>query len=721
MSTLVIRRGLIPAVALALAAAASAQEQWRQVRPSNTGIPGLQLNFGGMGPGGTVWVAGRWPFWFEGGVGVYDPATDLWTTYSNVDTPIPSDWVNEVQFDPAGVAWFATDGGLLRKDGDQWTKWTTANAPFVHNQIDDVYIAPNGDVWANNSGVQETSAAILRYSAGTWTRFMVGQPIPFAPPWNQLGEVLVTPDGHAWVTNQVLNGVAEYDGSTWTLRGENIGRFGSGLVDHNGDLWFVAGTGGGAQFWRYRRAADEWDRFAPGVGTPFANTTITRLGIDDAGVVYCGNWMGQVIRFNGTTFDQVADVDDAVYGIGVASNGDYWVTTLGNGQTGCLHHLDPLGNPIRVYNTWNTGMVDYFIDRITLDRTGNLWLSCGEGGISRFDGTRWRNWGNHNRGSEPYPWAGNEPMGGFYLDSTGTGWMGGNGIGRWDPSSGQFTGFWNYQNNPGIGVTNFSSFAEDAAGAIFAAEDYGLVYRFNGTQWVQQPTSAGSYTSSYAGVKADSQGRVWAMGWLRAYLWDGVTWTQVGQDWQIFDRGGINCFDIGPDDTLWIGTNQGLLRVSPQGQTTFYTTANSPLPAKEVQGIDVRHDGVVALSSHEFLSTTPFPSGVAVISGDPAVAANWKTYAYGTHPIPHYQLGAVCWDADDNLWISALSEACAVLLAPDSCYPDCTADGALTVADFGCFQTKFVAGDPYADCNDDGVSTVADFGCFQTRFVAGCP
>ena len=54
-------------------------------------------------------------------------------------------------------------------------------------------------------------------------------------------------------------------------------------------------------------------------------------------------------------------------------------------------------------------------------------------------------------------------------------------------------------------------------------------------------------------------------------------------------------------------------------------------------------------------------------------------------------------------------------------YPDCNADGSLTVADFGCFQTKFVAGDAYADCNGDGVRTVADFGCFQTKFVAGCP
>ena len=55
------------------------------------------------------------------------------------------------------------------------------------------------------------------------------------------------------------------------------------------------------------------------------------------------------------------------------------------------------------------------------------------------------------------------------------------------------------------------------------------------------------------------------------------------------------------------------------------------------------------------------------------------------------------------------------------CYPDCNEDGALTIADFGCFQTRFVAADPYADCNGDGALTVADFGCFQTRFFVGCP
>jgi hypothetical protein len=55
------------------------------------------------------------------------------------------------------------------------------------------------------------------------------------------------------------------------------------------------------------------------------------------------------------------------------------------------------------------------------------------------------------------------------------------------------------------------------------------------------------------------------------------------------------------------------------------------------------------------------------------------------------------------------------------CYPDCNQVGGLTIADFACFQTRFVAGDPYADCNGVGGLTIADFACFQTKFVAGCP
>ncbi len=86
---------------------------------------------------------------------------------------------------------------------------------------------------------------------------------------------------------------------------------------------------------------------------------------------------------------------------------------------------------------------------------------------------------------------------------------------------------------------------------------------------------------------------------------------------------------------------------------------------------------------------------------------------------------------NDNGWIVGYGDASSngfgfprkgfILKPVDSCYADCTGEGALTIADFACFQSKFVAGDPYADCNASGSLTIADFGCFQSRFAAGCP
>jgi hypothetical protein len=55
------------------------------------------------------------------------------------------------------------------------------------------------------------------------------------------------------------------------------------------------------------------------------------------------------------------------------------------------------------------------------------------------------------------------------------------------------------------------------------------------------------------------------------------------------------------------------------------------------------------------------------------------------------------------------------------CYADCNRDGALSLSDFGCFQTRFALADPYCDCNEDQQINLADFGCFQTRFALGCP
>jgi hypothetical protein len=85
-------------------------------------------------------------------------------------------------------------------------------------------------------------------------------------------------------------------------------------------------------------------------------------------------------------------------------------------------------------------------------------------------------------------------------------------------------------------------------------------------------------------------------------------------------------------------------------------------------------------------------------------------------------------DAGGNLWVAGgrhddpgPGDIYKFSVDEPACYPDCNNSNTLTIADFGCFQAAFAAGNTYADCNGSGTLTIADFGCFQAAFAAGCP
>src|SRR5687768_1641519 len=69
--------------------------QWRILKPSNTGIPGVLVDIVRLAPDGRLWVAAHESWRMDGGIGVLDLATGVWTTYSNWDSPLPSNFVND--------------------------------------------------------------------------------------------------------------------------------------------------------------------------------------------------------------------------------------------------------------------------------------------------------------------------------------------------------------------------------------------------------------------------------------------------------------------------------------------------------------------------------------------------------------------------------------------------------------------------------------------------
>ena len=201
------------------------------------------------------------------------------------------------------------------------------------------------------------------------------------------------------------------------------------LADLQSNIWVTS-----SQFGLFKWNGSGWQNW-PEVG---GTITMTGVGKDHDGVFYVSTWYGGVYKMINDNPVFFVDADNIPRPVIGRPKGDIWINNYGgNGTLGTVRHYTAGGELLSRMNTFNSGLPDYFVDRITHDNSGNMWFTTGEAGLSRMLGsngasdaaTHWRNWGNHNDLSEPYPWAGNEPMYSVFEDNNGIFWMGGNGIG----------------------------------------------------------------------------------------------------------------------------------------------------------------------------------------------------------------------------------------------------------------------------------------------------
>lgn len=113
--------------------------------------------------------------------------------------------------------------------------------------------------------------------------------------------------------------------------------------------------------------------------------------------------------------------------------------------------------------------------------------------------------------------------------------------------------------------------------------------------------------------------------------------------------------------------------------------------------------------------------------------------ASGARGVFELQNGDILWTASSGVHVKNLitggdvvvvavgSQYADLLTLPAAgCYANCddsTSAPILNALDFGCFLTKFAAGDSYANCDNSTnapVLNALDFGCFLTKFAAGC-
>jgi hypothetical protein len=207
-----------------------------------------------------------------------------------------------------------------------------------------------------------------------------------------VNHVFVGADDHVWLTHSVLGGMAEFNCTSWVLH-ESPYQMDAMVADFQGNIWVRT-----SQFGLFKWNGSGWQNW-PTVG---GTITITSLGKDRDGVICVSTWYGGVYKMINNNPVFFVNADNIPRDVIARPNGDIWINNYGgNGTLGTVRHYSASGQLLRRMNTFNSGLPDYFVDRITYDSSGNMWFATGEAGLSRMLGsngapdaaTHWRNWG----------------------------------------------------------------------------------------------------------------------------------------------------------------------------------------------------------------------------------------------------------------------------------------------------------------------------------------
>jgi ligand-binding sensor domain-containing protein len=713
----------LAAIALSVQAAVAAAGDFPEnpvfnlVKPSTTGIPGEEVRVMTVDPEGNLWIAARWPFWSECAIAMLPPEeqilpshpngfdTGKWTVWSNVHHPIPSPYIHDVEFAPDGIMWIASDGGLTRFDRHaatpeaMWQTWDGPNSPLGVSGVASIDSDSEGHIWLVNAVVSGPSGQLFEFDPATetWTHHAYA---------SAANAVTVGLDGNVYVTRDFISGFSTYDGFTWTHQPGGTG-FAGIMQDLEGNLWFGGAIGSLGGVWKWNGSTfQQWGLDVTGISR----------GLD--GTVYVATWYGPIYKMiNGTTPEYWLDAQGVPRSVIERPNGDFFINNYGSTLAlGRVRHYGPDGSLLRRMNTYNCGLPDYWISTIMEDSDGNTWFGSSEAGISRMEGsdganpTRWRNFGDHNDLAEEYPFAGSEPMYAMYEDDQGFFWLGGNGVGKWDPKTASFVGFWNYSNS-NLKGSNITKFVQDKDGSIWAASQSSGIYRYNPdlNDWEQQLFGVGFATNSIAGLAVDNDGILWVATPTGLHFNAGSGWLGIGP-FHGLQAESPTCLSADPDGGMWVGADNGLFRYI-NGEWTHYHTGNSPLPINHVVHIDIRPDGVLGINVTDGLVNPP-ETAVVLFDGE----SEWQVYPTDAHPFSHWQIEHVGFDSDGDLWVSCLSEGVVEIVLHDTIAPgpagDINGDGLIDGADLGALLSAWGGCDSTcsADLNGDNTVDGTDLG-----------
>lgn len=150
-----------------------------------------------------ITMTGDGTMWFATSEGVSSFDGTNWFTYTAEDG-LGSDFINDIEADPLGGVWVATQyGGLSYFNGEYWETFSKKTVGFQIDSVKVISVTKDNVLWGG------TEEEVFRYDGSDWTVFSCDDGLACG----RIQALSISIDDKVWVAT--FEGISVFDGTKW--------------------------------------------------------------------------------------------------------------------------------------------------------------------------------------------------------------------------------------------------------------------------------------------------------------------------------------------------------------------------------------------------------------------------------------------------------------------------------------------------------------------------
>lgn len=493
----------------------------------------------------TIWGA------TDGGIVAWNRSTNEAVKYTTLDGLVANRTTAVVNCPLAGFGIvFGTAHGLQIFDSER-ASWKLLNSTNSDMHFDDVAtLACNAQAGFLVVGYRQHGLDVFDRKSGEWRLLdraagLQRDLVDAVAVVGNLDEIWVS-SGFG-VSVLTADGARFYDKNNTPLETNQINVM---VSDAAGAVWL------GTRDKVYKIAGEEWTIYSPSyvLASNFPTGEITSLAFTNDGALWIGSDQGQLCKFdpviiNCDPFFAGADsgIQSAIRGLAFDNLGRLYVATANDG----VRLYD--GKDWRAFTVADDQLASNQVQALTQDQLGYLWLAT-DVGLQQLNPT---DFAQQRLFADSNNYNGLMDVVTLLADPKGGIWLGG----------------------------------RDAA-------------YFGGDDWLTFTESDGLVDSRVRALAIDDQQRTWLGTQRGLSIWNGDSFFNLGTEDGLPGELINTLFADG--ETVWIGSNRGLLRFTGN-RLQIFTTTNSGLPGNEINALVKGADGALLVGTNQ---------GVARLAGE---------------------------------------------------------------------------------------------------------